>query len=56
MWLEEAEYHDGGTVIEGWTWDDSSVGSALMPDDFMGEKIILAYPSRYILRVEQEAA
>jgi hypothetical protein len=29
------------------------VGSALMPDDFRGEPMTLAFPRRFILKVEE---
>jgi hypothetical protein len=56
VWLEDAQYVDNGLVIEGWTWDDSSRGSALMSDDYMGERITLAYPISLIRKVVDEAA
>jgi hypothetical protein len=54
VWLNDAAYVDDGLVIEGWTWDDSGVGSALMPDDFGGEQITLAFPVNLIRKVEAD--
>jgi hypothetical protein len=56
LWLMDATYHDEGRWVEGWTWDDSGIGSALMPDDFRGEKVVLGFPTSYILKVETPEA
>jgi len=50
-WLYDAKYVDDGLVIEGKAWDDGGVGSALMPDDYMGEEITLAFPVNLIRKV-----
>lgn len=49
VWLRDAHYE--GVFVVGEAWDDSSVGSGLMPDDFRGESVILTYPRRFILKV-----
>jgi hypothetical protein len=50
-WLHDAHYE--GVYVVGEAWDDSGVGSALMPDDFRGEPMTLSFPRRFILKVEE---
>lgn len=50
-WLSNAHYE--GQWVVGEAWDDSGVGSALMPDDFRGEVMTLAMPRRFILKVSE---
>lgn len=51
VWLMDARYE--GDFVVGTAWDDSSIGSALMPDDFRGEPVILNFPRSLILKVEE---
>lgn len=50
-WLSDARFE--GEFVAGEAWDDSSVGSGLMPDDFRGEPVTLAFPRRLILRTRE---
>ena len=52
VWLTDAKYVDDGRVVEGRAWDNSSSGSSLMPDDYSGEWVTLAFPVNLILKVE----
>lgn len=49
LWLECVE--DDGKVVQGWVWDDSGSGSALMPDDYSGEKIWMNFPRTCVAKV-----
>jgi hypothetical protein len=53
VWLEDAHY-EGGSVV-GTAWDNGQRGSALMPDDYIGEEITLTFPRSLILREERSA-
>lgn len=53
VWLDPAHYE--GVYVVGETWDDSSAGSSLMPDDYMGEPVTLTFPRRFILKVVDDA-
>ena len=52
VWLMDSHYV--GDKVTGWAWDDSGRGSAFMPDDYRGEKVILTYPRRFILKIEEK--
>lgn len=50
VWLENAEIQDGYVIGE--VWDNSQVGSAFMPDDYMGELATLNFPISCIRKIE----
>lgn len=56
LWLDDARYVEGGAFIEGKAWDDGDRGSALMPDDYMGEEVTLTFPVNLIVKIEGSPA
>lgn len=47
-WLHNAQFVDDYVVGEA--WDDSGVGSSLMPDDYRGQPVVLSFPRHYVLK------
>ena len=43
LWLTNARIE--GVYVVGEAWDDSGIGSALMPDDFRGEPETMNFPA-----------
>jgi hypothetical protein len=53
LWLSRIQYvsTDSGLYVEGEAWDDSDVGSGMLPEDYMGELVVLNFPATCINRV-----
>ena len=51
VWLLDAIYHDDDTV-SGIAWDDTSVGSPFMPDDYRGEPVTMTFPRNLVIKEE----
>lgn len=54
LWLSSARIV--GNYVEGEVWDESSVGSPYMPDDFHGEAVLMNFPKGCIVKWSREAA
>lgn len=48
VWLNNAKVV--GEFVEGEVWDDSMSGSAYMPDDFMGEPVVMHFKATCVVK------
>lgn len=49
LYLTDCEIKDG--FVEGFAWDDSGASSPYMPDDYLGERIVMNFPVTCIRKV-----
>ncbi|MFX0135464.1 MAG: hypothetical protein ACFFDN_17605 [Candidatus Hodarchaeota archaeon] len=49
VWLSNCKINE--KFIEGETWDNSQIGSSLLPDNYMGEKIVMNFPISCIKKI-----
>lgn len=52
LWLSDCEWvwTDDGWYIQGEAWDDGEVGSPYLPEDYMGEAVLMNFPASLVLR------
>ena len=50
LWLSDCEIKDG--FVTGTTWDKTEVGSPYLPDDYMGENMVMNFPVSCIRKRE----
>ena len=51
VWLSNVKYK-GSTVI-GEAWDNSEVGSPMMPDDYQGMPVVMNFPRACVVKEDK---